>query len=300
MEGDITRADLGVGRVTDLKKRVTDIHHLAAVYDLGVRRELAMRVNAEGTRHLLEFARQCPTLARFHYVSTCYVSGRYAGVFTEDHLEEGQAFNNSYEESKYVAEVAVRRAMRDGLAATIYRPSIVVGDSRTGATQKYDGLYFGIRLLLRQPGRALMPVVGDPSRTEFNVVPCDFVLDGIAYLGGLTGSVGQVYHLADPEPLTLDEMLVELARATGRTMTRVRLPLVLAKAALDWLPGIHRLSGIPSNALDYMVHPTRYGTAKTQAALAGSEIRCPRVPAYLERLVQFVREHPDVGGGALA
>ena len=74
--------------------------------------------------------------------------------------------------------------MRAGMPATIYRPSIVVGDSRTGETQKYDGPYFAMQWLLRQKRVAIMPVVGSPSDTEFNVVPRDFVIDAITWLSG--------------------------------------------------------------------------------------------------------------------
>ena len=160
VEGDITRADLGLGAgLRRIASEVTGIHHLAAVYDLGVRREVGMRINLYGTRHVLDFAEACPGLERFHYVSTCYVSGRHPGIFGEEDLEKGQEFNNYYEETKYLAEVEVRDRTQGGLPATIYRPAIVVGDSETGATQKYDGPYAVIRWLLRQPGIALLPAL---------------------------------------------------------------------------------------------------------------------------------------------
>ena len=97
IEGDITRPlDVPAGELRE-------IWHLAAVYDLAVSRELGMRVNVEGTRNVLELARRSPSLERLHYVSTCYVSGRYEGVFAEADLEKGQRFNNHYEETKYLA-----------------------------------------------------------------------------------------------------------------------------------------------------------------------------------------------------
>src|SRR5207247_6389267 len=136
-----------------------------AIYDLSVSRDAGMRVNVDGTRHVLDFAERCPSLQRFHYVSTCYVSGRHHGVFGEDDLDVGQRFNNFYEETKFLAEVEVRR--RSGLPVTIYRPSVVVGDSRTGETQKFDGPYFVIQWILRQPRVAFLPVVGRPSRYRF-------------------------------------------------------------------------------------------------------------------------------------
>jgi len=153
-----------------LADEVVEIYHLAAIYDLGVRREFAMRVNVEGTRNMLEFACHCRGLRRFQYVSTCYVSGTHAGEFSETDLERGQRFHNFYEETKYLAEVDVQKRMREGLPVTIYRPAIVVGDSKTGNTQKYDGPYSVIRFLLRQPRLAVLPKMGDPDRTEVNLV----------------------------------------------------------------------------------------------------------------------------------
>ncbi len=299
VEGDITRRGLGLSGST-LRNEIAGIYHLAAVYDLSVPRQVGMRVNVDGTKHVLEFAGECPALERFQYVSTCYVSGTFAGEFTEDDLDRGQRFHNYYEETKFLAELEVQKCMHDGMPATIYRPSVVVGDSSTGATQKYDGPYSIIRFLLRQPKTAILPVIGDPKRTEVNVVPRDYVLDAITYLSGRPETVNRVYQLADPDPLTVEEMLQEFSRVLDRKLIRIPVPLRVAKLALSHLPGMNSLIGIPADTLDYFVHPGRYGTDRTQAALRSSGIRCPRFPEYLGRLVNFVRAHPEVGSAAMA
>lgn len=300
VEGDITRPDLGLNGGRRQAGEIVEVYHLAAIYDLGVARETALRVNVEGTRNVLRLAEDSPGLRRFQYVSTCYVSGRYPGVFTEDQLEVGQEFNNHYEESKYLAEIEVQRAMRSGLPATIYRPAIVVGDSKTGETQKYDGPYFVIQWLVRQPRFALMPVAGDPTRSRVNVVPRDFVVSAIAYLSGRESSLGRVYQLADPDPLTAAEMMDVLGRVMRRRLVRVRLPLGAAKGAIDHVPGVFRLLRIPSSAIDYFVHPTRYDTTHARADLAGSGISVPPFPEYAERLVRFVERHPEIGSAPMA
>jgi nucleoside-diphosphate-sugar epimerase len=286
-------------RDRDLAIHTTEIYHLAAIYDLAVSREAGTRVNVDGTQFVLDFAAECRRLRRFHHVSTCYVSGRYRGTFTEGMLEEGQQFNNFYEETKQLAEVRVRAAIRTGLSATIYRPAIVVGDSRTGETQKYDGPYFALQWLLRQPRVAVMPVVRDDRRREFNVVPRDFVVNAIAELSGRMESLGRTYALADPRPLTVDAMLDLFARATGRRMVRVPLPLRFAKGFIDRVPGVYRLMRIPSAAVDYFVHPTHYDTVNARADLARSGIECPRLESYIETLIAYMRAHPDVGTGAM-
>lgn len=300
VEGDITAPDLGLGAAADLRADVVEVWHLAAVYDLSVRRDIGTRVNVLGTRHLLSFAKDCPGLRRLHYVSTCYVSGRFPGLFGEDDLVKGQAFNNFYEETKYLAEVEVQLFMKGGLPTTIYRPAVVVGDSVTGATQKYDGPYYVIRWLLRNPRLAVMPVIGDPTACTLNLVPRDFVIAAMAYLAGLPQSLGKVYQLADPNPLTIDAILSVVGRATGRRLLRIPLPVWLAKFAIDKVPGVNGLMHIPSAALDYFVHPTRYATANARTDLAASGIAVPPFGSYVDRLVEFVRRHPEIGSAAMA
>jgi thioester reductase-like protein len=300
VEGDITRPGLGLDADALLPGDVAELHHLAAIYDLAVPRAPAMKVNAEGTRNVLDLAERCGHLERLHYVSTCYVSGRHAGAFSEDDLEKGQAFNNFYEETKYLAEVEVRARMKGGLPATIYRPAITVGDSTTGETQKYDGPYYVMRWLLKQPGPiAVLPTVGDLG-AEVNLVPRDFVVAAIAHLSGLAASRGKTYQLADPAPLTVRPLIDVLARAVGKQVVKVPLPVAAAKWAIDVVPGVHALLGIPSAAIDYFVHPTRYSTGNASVDLAGSGIVCPPFPTYVERLVAFVRAHPEVGDAPMA
>ncbi len=297
VEGDITQPGLGLGAETF--SEVTEAWHLAAVYDLAVARDVAMRVNVEGTRNVLTALENCPKLTRLHYFSTCYVSGRYAGPFGEDDLEVGAPFNNYYEETKNLAEADVRWHMSAGMPATIYRPSIVVGDSRTGETQKFDGPYFVMQWLLRQPRYAILPMAGDPTTTRVNVVPRDFVVDAVGYLSGLPASEGRTYQLADPRPLTVAEMSETLAQATGRKLVKVRLPRKLAKASLAHVPGLFRLMRIPPEAVDYFAHPTFYLTDHCRADLAGSGIEAPSFRSYVDRLADYMRSHPEVGSAAM-
>ncbi len=299
VEGDITRPDLALDDAAGIARGVTEIFHFAAIYDLSVPREVGMKVNVTGTRHLLEFAERCAGLERLQYVSTCYVSGRYAGIFRETDLEKGQQFNNFYEETKYLAELDVRRAMAEGLPATIYRPAIVVGDSQSGETQKYDGPYYVIRWLLKQPTLAFLPVPGHPDRTRLNLVPRDFVIAGIDALAQAKGAIGLCYQLADPEPPTIAEVIRLMAEATGRAIVQVPTPLGLAKTAIDHLPGVYRLLEIPSSSVDYFVHPTFYDTTNATRDLAKAGLVCPRLADYLPNLVSFFKRHPEIASEAM-
>jgi nucleoside-diphosphate-sugar epimerase len=293
VEGDLTQALDHIPA-----SEVREIYHLAAVYDLAVPRDVGMRVNVTGTARVLDLAERASRLERLHYVSTCYVSGRYPGLFTEGDLEKGQAFNNFYEETKYLAEVEVRGRM-SRIPSTVYRPSVVVGDSATGATQKFDGPYFVMQWLMRQPKLAVLPVVGRPLRYRFNVVPRDFVIRALEYLTGLKTNAGRTYALADPNPLTVDETIDTIAEATGRTVVRIPLTKALAKGALQYVPGVYRLMRIPPAAVDYFVHPTTYDTTHATADLTGSGITAPSLRDYAPQLVAFARAHPEIGSAAM-
>lgn len=293
--GDITLPDLGLGPVlNELQSAIEEVYHFAAVYDLGVSRSLGLKVNVDGTRHMLDFAAGCPHLARFHYVSTCYVSGRYPGTFTEDMLREGQAFNNYYEETKYWAEVEAQRRMQEGVPVTIYRPAVVVGDSTTGETQKYDGPYYIMRWMMRWKRIAPVPMVGNPDDHRLNVVPRDFVVDAMDALSQHPDGVGMVYQLSDPNPPTVRQMIASMGRAMGRNVLAIPVSARLLKKALQSIGPLRRWVQIPPEGIDYFNHPATYPSDHTQAHLEGTGIHCPAFSTYVQTLVDFVKAHPDV------
>ncbi len=301
LEGDITRSDLGLddSQFAQLQNDTLEIFHLAAVYALGVPRDLAMRVNVDGTRHMLRFAEQCPQLTRFQYVSTCYVSGRHEGLFTEQDLANGQSFNNFYEETKYFAEIEVQQAAHKGLPVTIYRPAIVVGDSQTGETQKYDGPYYAFQWIMRQGGTAVLPDFGDADRYQVNVIPRDYVVNAIDYLSALEKSVGQVYHLSDPQPLTVKRMTNVISRAMEKRIVGVRLPGWLVKNALKKVPGLYQFVRMEPAMVDYFTQPTQYTCENTLRDLEGSGIACPPFETYVRHLLVYMRQNPHISSEAM-
>nr|WP_267163457.1 SDR family oxidoreductase [Halovenus salina] len=294
-EGDITEPGLGLGD-TELGS-VTELYHLAAVYDLAVDADLAEAVNVRGTEHVLDVAEDLD-VDRFQYVSTCYVSGRYDGIFTEAHLDEGQQFNNHYERTKFEAEQLVQQRMAEGLPTTIYRPAIVVGDSETGETAKYDGPYYILRLVLAQPAVcSVLTTLPGSADSELNVVPRDFVVDAIAALSRREETVDEVYQLCDPTPLSVPAFVDAVADAIGHRVLSPPVPKPLTKRMMRTLAG----RGWPAEpaTVDYFDHPTRYACPNTRRALTDTDIECPPVESYMDTLVDFLRENPDVRAEAM-
>jgi thioester reductase-like protein len=299
VDGDITAPTLGLRGRPKWLDDVTEVWHLAAVYDLAVPEEVARRVNVVGTAHVLHLCASLPRLGRLHYVSTCYVSGRYEGEFPEDGLDEGQTFRNHYESTKFEAEMLVRKAMADGLPTTIYRPGIVVGDSRTGETQKYDGPYFLATFLRRQLPLAVVPAVGDADEVRVCLVPRDFVVEAMDELSVLEESAGRTYALTDPRPPTVRHLVDTFARHLGKRVLWVPLPLRPTRFLVESVPGMERLMGLPAEALDYFASPTTYSTTNTTTDLAGSGLECPDFDGYAGRLLDFMREHPEYDAAAM-
>jgi thioester reductase-like protein len=298
--GDITVPGLGIeygdrARVA----AVTEVWHLAAVYDLAVPEAVARKVNVEGTAHVLEFCLSRERFTRLQYVSTCYVSGDYAGEFPEDDLDLGQGFLNHYESTKFEAEVLVRRAMRAGLPATIYRPGIVVGDSQTGETQKYDGPYMYVTYMSRLPWVAVIPGVGDFDTVRAGLVPRDYVIEAMDVLSVKKVSEGKTYALTDPNPPTTREVVDTFASYLNRRAITVPVPSGLTKMLIDKVPGLESLLGLPAEALDYLSTRTTYSTTNAVTDLAGTGVECPPFTSYAERLLDYMTAHPEHGAKAM-
>jgi thioester reductase-like protein len=287
LEGDLTvRGILAAGTKLGGVDRA---YHLAAVYTLDVERELAMAVNVRGTRNLLELLRTVPTLEALHHVSTCYVSGRHPGLFREEDLDVGQRFNNHYEETKFLSEVEVRRAAEKGMPMTVFRPAVVTGDSRTGAAEKLDGIYYLLQWIHAQGRVAMFPRVPGEKDTVFNVVPSDFVIDAMAALSERPDVTGRTFHLADPDPLPIPEIVRLAGQALESRVIRVPMPMWMAKlgtALAGRMPGFPK---IPPQAMAYLSHPTRYGTTATAPALEALGIGAPPLRSYLPALAGFLR-----------
>ncbi|HEY0078245.1 MAG TPA: SDR family oxidoreductase [Pyrinomonadaceae bacterium] len=296
VEGDITRPGLGLSAqdLETTRGETTMLFHLAAVYDLGVSRELAMRVNVEGTQNVNRFAellQESGRLRHYHYVSTCYVAGLRTGVILESELRHEAGFRNYYEETKYLAELEVE-ALKSRLPLTIHRPSVVCGDSQTGETAKYDGVYYLINYLRMQPALLSLANIGNRD-VRLNVVPVDFVVEAMAALAGDERAAGATVQLADPAPLTTHELFDIISKALTGHGSRLTIPAPLVRTSLV-LPISEGLTGLPRVGVPYFFIKQTYDTTRAQALLEPYGLRCPPFPSYVNALIDFVARHPKL------
>ncbi len=291
LEGDITQPNLGMTQ-SDLaiaSSQPTVIFHLAAIYDLAVVRDLAMQVNVAGTRNVNEFAQSLPNLRHYHYVSTCYVAGKRKGRILETELEHTAGFRNYYEESKYLAEMEVE-ALKSSLPITIHRPAVVCGDSKTGETAKYDGIYYLIHYLRKWPSVLRLFNIGN-RKVTLNLVPVDFIVDSIAALARDPRAIGKTIQLADPDPLTTYDLFNTIARRLKGSGSRLTVPASIVQFSL-MLPPSPRITDLPHHAVPYFFLEQTYDTGQASALLGPHNLRCLPFSSYADTIVDYAASHP--------
>lgn len=288
VEGDAAAIDFGLSgaELRDLLRDVTHIHHCAQVTYLGVDRKTAEHVNIGGAHEAIEVASLCPKLQMLVFHSTANVSGDRRGVVAEDELKAGQAFRSVVDETRALAEKIVRAAMPK-LPIAVMRPATIVGNSRTGEVDRFDGPYLMILLVVTSPPDLALPLPGSGD-APLNLVPIDWVARASVALGRDARARGRTFHLVDPHPLSARRVFEVVAHAGGRRSPRGSIPANLAKALLR-APGIGNLAKSPRAFLETLTTDVAYDARNADELLAGAGIACPPLESYVDKLVEFAK-----------
>ena len=305
--GDLSKSKLGVSaaQLKALSGQVKHFFHLAAIYDLAASAEAQIGPNVDGTRHAIECA-EAIGAKTFHHTSSIAVAGLYTGVFREDMFAEAEKLDHPYFRTKHEAEKVVREHCR--IAYRIYRPSMVIGHSKTGEIDKIDGPYYFFTLIkkLRSLLPPWMPTMGIEGG-RMNMVPVDYVADAMDHIAHKPGLDGGCFHLTDPAPRRIGEVLNLFARAGHAPQMTMRLDARMfsfipapVRMALSNLAPVKRFTGmvlkdlgIPSSVLGLINYPTRFDCRETERALKGSGIRVPDLENYAWRLWDYWERHLD-------
>jgi NAD(P)-dependent dehydrogenase (short-subunit alcohol dehydrogenase family) len=306
--GDLAQPGLGVSEedLLTLRGDVDHFFHLAAIYDMTAGAEAQEVANVEGTRHAVELAGAIEA-GCFHQISSIAAAGLYRGEWREDMFEEAERLDtHPYFRTKHESERVVREECRRPWR--VYRPGIVVGDSRTGEIDKVDGPYYFFKLLQRArkvlPG--WLPALGVEGG-EINIVPVDFVADAIDHIAHEPGLDGQVFHLTDPAPKSAGEVINLFAHAADAPQAVFRLDsgvtdpaTSLARTGLRFFPPAKRAVkaalgelGVPAGMLTYVSYPTRFDSTNTQRALEGTGISVPPLESYADRVWDYWERNLD-------
>lgn len=305
--GDMTAPNCGLSaaQVRAIKGKVKHFFHLAAIYDLEASAQSQQAANIDGTRNALDLAAAVGA-GCFHHTSSIAAAGLYPGVFREDMFAEAEGLDDPYLRTKHESEGLVRQETR--VKWRIYRPGMVVGHSQTGEIDKIDGPYyfFGLIKKLRELLPPWMPVLGLEGG-RINIVPVDFVADAMDHIAHKPKLDGHTFHLTDPEPMRVGEVLNTFARAGHAPQMTMRIDARMfafvpsgVRMAVGNLPPIRRFVGmmlrdfrIPKSVLKFITYPTRFDNRETERALRGSGIAVPRLEDYAWRLWDYWERHLD-------
>jgi thioester reductase-like protein len=288
-QGDAASIDMGLSgaEYRELAARVRRIHHVAQVTYPGVSRKVAESVNIGAMREIIEFGRVCERLECIVAHSSAIVSGNRTGLVMEEELNARQSFRSVVEETLARAERLARSAMSQ-LPIAVVRPAQIVGDSRTGEVDRFDGPYLLILLILSAPQDfpVLLPARGD---VPMNLVPIDYVVQATDRIGRSPQAIGKTFHLTDPKPLSVRQVFQLVAQSGGRRLPGGFIPSRVTKALLS-TPGLNLVSKSPRAFVDMITTPVRYDTRNTDDILAGSDVVCPPFESYVDALVAFVKQ----------
>jgi NAD(P)-dependent dehydrogenase (short-subunit alcohol dehydrogenase family) len=308
VHGDLTVRKLGVAAdaMKALKGSVDAVYHLAAVYDLSADADSQVAVNIEGTRNVCEFAKAVDA-KHFHHVSSIAAAGLYEGMFREDMFDEAEGLDHPYFMTKHESEKIVRRECK--VPWTVYRPAVVVGDSKTGEMDKIDGPYYFFKLIqrMRQVLPPWFPSVGLEGG-RINIVPVDFVVACLDHISHSRHALaGKCFHLVDPQGYRVGDVLDIFGKAAHAPKMNVFVNAALlgfipksVKKGLMALAPVRRIRhavmkdlGLPEDIFQLVNYPTRFDRRELDAALKGSGIECPNLHDYAWRLWDYWERHLD-------
>ncbi len=300
--GDLSQPRLGI---TDEVPRIEHFFHLGAIYDMTADEESNRVANVEGTRHAVELANALQ-VSCFHHTSSVAAAGRYKGLFREDMFDEGQKLDHPYFRSKFDSEKIART--QTTVPWRVYRPAIVVGDSRTGVMDKIDGPYYFFTAikLARHYLPGWFPLVG-PEFGYTNIVPVDFVAAAMDHIAHQPGLDGQAFHLCNPKKQRSGDVMNAFARAAHAPQLSMRIDTKLLNALpkgtigmLMQLPaakGVRKAIladfGIPDEVLGYVALTPEFDTRDTERALEGTAISVPPLEDYADKLWDYWERNLD-------
>jgi NAD(P)-dependent dehydrogenase (short-subunit alcohol dehydrogenase family) len=307
--GDLTEPNLGLddAQIEALRAAgIAHFFHLAAIYDMTASDEANEAANVGGTRNAVALANALQA-GCLHHVSSIAVAGLYKGLFREDHFDQGQELPSPYHRTKFEAERIAREESQ--VPWRVYRPAIVVGNSRTGEMDKVDGPYYFFKII--QKARHYVPEwvpLAGPELGWTNIVPVDYVAEAMDHIAHQPGLDGQAFHLTDTRGgMRSGDVLNTFARAAHAPQMAVRIDKRLTDALpkgvgsmlmqLPALKGIRRSIladlQIPEEVVEYVGLTAQFDTRDTERALAGSGIELPPLEDYAARLWDYWERNLD-------
>ena len=204
LKGDIMLSNFGFKKseYKNLIRNIDEIYHSAATTDLGIKIVQARLINLVGTKSIIKFAKNCIKLSKIHYISTAFIAGTKEGLFKENDLFVKQDFNNAYEQSKFEAELLFRYYGKNKVKIVIYRPSIIIGEYKSGKTTSFKMFYQPLRFFYNE----FFEAVPLNPNTLYNLIPVDVAAKTIVFLA-LNYNRSSVFHIVSKQNILLGHIM---------------------------------------------------------------------------------------------
>lgn len=302
--GDVTLPNFGLSPeiYQKIAEQCTHIIHSAGNVRMNLPLAEARRSAVDSAHHIIDLAMLCRKNGNFkkvEFVSTIGVSGKMSGAVPETWLNHNRQFHNTYEQAKAEAELVVRDAIAEGIPITVHRPSMVVGDSRTGEIIHFQIFYHICEFL---SGRRTLGVVPRIENIKLDIIPADYVAKVIAWSKSDDKATGCILHecSGSENSLTIHDLtkrIQPIFRKNGIALPKkITVPVWLFRGMLP-LIGIfvskkmkRSLKVLPV-FFDYLQENQEFGNEKTRAWLEESGIALPNVDSYLENVLEYYLEY---------
>lgn len=284
VEGEVDRESLGLDKKIrqSLIDEVDEIYHCAAIAAFRIPLETIRKSNVAGTENVMKFAVDCKNkgrLKRINHISTTYVAGTKRGVFYENELDVGQKFNNTYEQSKFEAEIIVQDYRKRGLEIAVFRPSILTGDSITGKTASFKMLYQPLRFFSSE----LFEAIPADRNAQFNLIPVDSVAEAIYLIANARGTDNRTFSISNSSTVSAGHFIDVASDFFGFIK-----PELIPLKEFD----LNRLTYVQKNLLDpyipYFDHNPIFDSSNAKAILSKNKFNYPIVDnGLLTRLFKY-------------
>ncbi len=294
-EGEISSLDFGLKgpEYDELLSSATHMYHAGMGFQLRFSERYLRERNVIGTRNAVDFCRESKKLERFFFFSSVHASGTAKGTVLETDFNENASFKSYLEKSFHTAEKMIRGGAKKA-PYTIFRLANMIGDSKTGEIDGFDGPYLFVKLMSMRKGLPLL--LPGSCAAKSHLIPVDYAVAAAYYISTLKNSEWKTYHIIDERSLPVNRVLRIVCDYLGHKQPIFNVPAPALKA-LYLLPSMRGKLGLPKDVARYLNHNVTYDNSLAKEALADSGIVCPKFetyfPATLESAERKLKEEKD-------
>ncbi|MEM9446047.1 MAG: SDR family oxidoreductase [Verrucomicrobiota bacterium] len=304
LAGDLSQKKFGLSneQYKQLSYRVTHIIHSAGHVKLSQTLSEARANSVSLLENVLSFVNDCKhhEFKKVEYISTIGVAGKAPGTIPEKRLYNKHGFNNYYEQAKYECEERLFQEIEEGIPITIHRPSMVVGDSKSGKIINFQIFYYLCEYFSGAYSNGILP---DTKLFKLDIIPSDYISKAVTISMDDDLTVGQIFHLCsgNQHAIILND-LNQLVEPSFQSQSKkqpfvIKIPIDLmrlyAKVAPLWIRNTKRKKALAASSyfLPYMKNVQIFNTIMTEKYFKEKNILIPNPKDYITPILSYYMHH---------